>query len=480
MARQPGRPRPDLVEVVLAEEPVAAGAPVADQAAAGTVAPTRTRSRRRLAGLAAVLAVVVAVLGFADVVAERRERAALAAVADVPGLVRPLPEPLAELWRLPRRSGITGVPGRVVTVRDDALVGLDASTGEQRWSLPTPDGYAGCDTVPAADGPGTLLCVGVGDGGPPGAGGLVLRPVDATDGAVGDRMPGPTNLVAGAAVEQDVVLVGVLDGRLTVARHALPDGTERWRAPMGDLGLSRGLGLLDVHGDSAVVAVEGATSVVLDARDGREVGRWVGDTTGAGAAVTRVRVVSHPGTGFGVWPSPASGRWYRPDGTPGAALDGEPVDVDVDDGSAPGVVLLRSSDGDRLRGVDVATGRVRWERAEPSQVLMRMGGRVVVVGDDGAIAAWDLQTGEPHWSTPLGDAGEPLLTDPFTDGVRIAVPVRSGDDALQLATIRLADGRRLWTSPLPPGSHTVAVLGDRIVVVGPLDGDRIESVAVLG
>ncbi|WP_396134684.1 hypothetical protein [Cellulomonas sp. ATA003] len=138
--------------------------------------------------------------------------------------------------------------------------------------------------------------------------------MDAADGTVLAPLTGPTALLTGDAAEHDVVLLGVTDGRLTIARHELVGGTERWRTPLEGLRVPRGPDGPRVHADAAVVAVEDRTGVVLDARDGRELGRWESDRAGRGAQ--SVQVVSHPGVGFGVWSSRAVGRWHAPDGTP--------------------------------------------------------------------------------------------------------------------------------------------------------------------
>ncbi|WP_396134683.1 hypothetical protein [Cellulomonas sp. ATA003] len=153
------RDEPRLVEVVLEEGSPTDGAPPRGAPPAGpgstpddgvTAAgpgrrrprPRRPRRRTVLGGVALVL--VVALLGLADVVAERREAAALAAVAGVPGVVITLGDRLDEQWRLPRRSAVTAAPGRVVTIEEDTLVGRDAGTGDRRWSVPLPGAGASC------------------------------------------------------------------------------------------------------------------------------------------------------------------------------------------------------------------------------------------------------------------------------------------------------------------------------------------------
>jgi outer membrane protein assembly factor BamB len=438
----------------------------------------RDRRRRRRAWLAApLLLALVVVLGAVDARADRREQDALAVAADVPGVLASLAEPLDVLWRLPAGPPTSGLGERVVTVADGALVGLDGATGERRWAIPLVGDAATCPVgVPGlAGGAGagdSLVCFGVGR--PEAAhGGVIAHAVDAVDGEVRTELRGSRLLIGATALEGDAVLVGSGAGKVIVSRTELEHGRARWAVDAH--GIEPGVVDLLVHADRQVVALESRTTVVLDARDGRTLGRWSAASDGVTPA--RGRVVSHPGAGFGVWESRYAGRWYTPDGTPGPALDGEPVEPDVDDGRTPGVVVLGSAAGDRVRAVDVASGDELWDRPAPARLLLRLGGRLMVTAGE-RLEAWDATTGEVLWSVPLDPTEVPALGVPWTDGVRLVVRGED-DDGPRLTAYRLADGARVWRSPLPAGTRSVTVLGDRLVATGRLDGTT-ESAAVLG
>ena len=477
-----GRP----IEVVLVEDDGDRG-PVDRAGAAGAVARPPARRSRRVALAAALAAVLVGLLAV-DAASARRERAALAAHADVPGVVSSLAEPLSEAWRLQRTDQLWALGGAVLTVDDrDGLVGLDPADGRRRWSAPLPAGatslWAQClyDGV-TPDGRAAVACVvprGP-DPGPPEPGApiagvdLGIDVLDAADGRVVASVPLPPRVTQLEAVGSHVDWVETTDDAVVIVRDDVVPGDEQWRAPLGDLEVP-GLSVLHPTGD--VVALEGPTTVVVDAEDGSELGRWAAASDGVEPAAARV--LGHPGTGFGVWGSQFSGRWYAPDGTPGPALEGAPVEPPVDDASTPGVVLLQSVDADVVRAVDVTTGDELWSRPQLGRVLMRLGGRVVQTGD-GRMEALDVATGERLWQVTLDEGEDPNLGDPYTDGVRLVVRGEAADGNLRLTAYDLADGDQVWRAPLPEGSEYVLVLGDRLAAVGRPEGSRAEMVMFLG
>src|SRR6478752_3029673 len=129
--------------VELVEHDVAADEPPADEA------PSRRRPSRRW--LLVPAAVVVALVGTQLVVAAR-ERAAVAALAEVPGVVRPVDADLRVLWtpelgsqRSVLGSGIA-VDGTLLgldTAADGAqsLVAVDEQTGARTWATPLRDAH---------------------------------------------------------------------------------------------------------------------------------------------------------------------------------------------------------------------------------------------------------------------------------------------------------------------------------------------------
>ncbi len=471
-------------------------------------APGARRPGRRWLVAAAVLAVLLVVLSVVDSRADRRERAAVAAAAGVPGVLGSFAEPLREVWRLPTRADLTGLGDRIVTVDDGSLVGLDGATGELRWSIPLVGSAASCPVgVPPVHAPppgqrdigqrdggqrdggqgdeddgadqevggptsGSLICFGLGR--PEAArGGVIAHAVDAEGGEVRAELRGSRLLIGATALERDAVLVGSGAGKVIVSRTDLETGRARWAVDAR--GIEPGVVGLLLHADARVVALQSTTTVVLDARDGRMLGRWV--TASDGLTSARARVVSHPGAGFGVWESRFSGRWHGPDGTPGVALDGEPLEPEIGDGRTPGVVLLGPPTQDSVRAVDVRTGDRLWERSPAGRLLLHLDGRLVVAAE-GRLEAWDVTTGQVQWSVRLHPSEDPVLGEPWTDGVRLVV--RGEDDGGPFLTAyRLADGKRIWRTALPAGSRSLMVLGDRLAAVGRFDG-RVESAAVLG
>ena len=97
-----------------------------------------------------MLVVAVALVGV-QVVVELRDRAAVAALAQVPGVVRPVDEDVRILWTVEPGtqwvvwSGPTGgahVGLQRTSDGSQALIAVDELTGERRWTTPLPDAHA--------------------------------------------------------------------------------------------------------------------------------------------------------------------------------------------------------------------------------------------------------------------------------------------------------------------------------------------------
>lgn len=435
---------------------------------------------RRRPGLWVVL-VLVLVLAVVTAVRERAERRELERYADIAGVVAPLRYPVEELWRLRASDRVWGPPGLIVTAGAAGVVGREAGTGVVRWSLAVPEPVS-----PAAvrcpfhgrDETGVVVLCTL----PAVAAGTTrIAPprwvaVGAADGTVVGEVPGEGFLIGAVPVEDDLVTVESAgpDGSLVVTRHDVAGGGQQWSARLAELPPGDAVALVRATGD--VITLEGATTVVVRAGDGQELGRWSAAEGAAGAEAARV--VGHVGTGFGVWTSRFAGRWYGADGEPGAELAGSPVTAPVQDDSAPGVVLLQSADAERLVAADVGTGEVLWERPSPGRVLLRLGGRLVVT-DGTRMRAWDVATGAEQWVTDLGAGAQPTVGAPMTDGRRLVVRDRDPEGALALTAYALSSGERVWQAPLPERTQYVSVLGDHLVaVVRALGGG--EEIAVLG
>jgi outer membrane protein assembly factor BamB len=481
------------VEVVLVEDHPADDVPGSGSAAKASsrggrepgADPVRrrvVRRRRRLAALLGTGALLVA-LGSA-VLGDQRERRALDAYRDVPGLVASLRHPVAARWSVPATQTLWAAGDVVVATEGDGVVARDAATGEVRWSAPLPDGVVQPVQCPleAGDPGGRTALVCFARGAAPSESRTVRDPglsrigaVDTADGTLlgGLAVPG---LRGSTTVDGDLVLVELAGEGLVVSRHDVVRGERVWRTELP--GVVPGPDGVLLHAAGDLVVVEARTTTVLAAADGSEVGRWASGSDPL--ALWTARVVVRPGEGYGVWTSRSSGRWYGPEGSPGPELVGQPADPAVHDASTPGVVLLTSPDDDTLRAVVASTGEQRWERPAPSRVLLRLGGRVVVAGED-RLEAWDASTGRTSWTVRLPHDDRPELGEVMTDGLRVLVPGRSGGGPV-LTAYSLATGDRLWQVPVPGGGQSVAVLGDRLVVMGSVrtSGDGTPELTVLG
>lgn len=229
----------------------------------GPPAPQRRTDRARRRWPAALPAVVVLALVVAQLAADARERVRLAALADVPGVLAPLPDPPAVAWRLSAdATGDVLVHGdllleeRVTSRGAMSLVARDLTSGDVRWAVPLAD-----EPDPPVPGRYGLRCVA-------GPGTQVTCLVhDATDGDAtgGARAPGR------AATEGTVVVVAVDDG--SVPGLALTTGgglrawdartgEERWRVTAPTQGALVLGGLVHVHDGFRVATLAAGTGEV--------------------------------------------------------------------------------------------------------------------------------------------------------------------------------------------------------------------------
>ncbi|AEE44751.1 PQQ-binding-like beta-propeller repeat protein [Cellulomonas fimi] len=429
--------------------------------------------------LAGVLAVALALTG-TQLVLDARERARVAELADVRGVLRPLDPGVGVRWEAAAADaavvesgtavgdvvvGVAPLPGPRVEVR-----ALDDRTGVLRWSreldLPTPAmspsaaepaTWTACTPLVADDGSSSHPAVGClaqqpgGDTGP--APQVAVWFLDAADGTLlsSRRLPGSAafSVLGGLFLAAERV-----DERAGSARWRLtaqdPSGRTAWtfttpRVPAtrdsdvpADL-WSTSYASLDARGERVLLSV-GTSSWLLDAggalqrRDPVEVAWW--------PELARGGVVVHS-------------TWSQ-DGEPRARVllpDGRPVDVrsaplwlSVDDGSAPGAVLFSTRAGRRdgtaatVSALDASSGAVRWRVTgleASAAVLLR--GRLYLTGPDG-LAAVDASTGRVLWTTPLERPADELATDGRWLLLRGPGPV--------VEAYATADGQRAWRADL--------------------------------
>ncbi len=115
------------------------------------------------------------------------------------------------------------------------------------------------------------------------------------------------------------------------------------------------------------------------------------------------------------------------------AVDGTLAELTVDDGSAHGVVLLRTGPGgDTVVAHDAGSGKELWQASGTVGPLLVLDGAVVSAGSS-SVTARDARTGDLRWRTTLGAAPVYLGADP------LHVVVLTDDRALR--TLDLGDGR---------------------------------------
>lgn len=465
----------ELVEVDAAE----LGAPAWDGPAAAEddlrrPAPRRLR-RSWVAGAVGVL-VLGGVTG--TLVGEQRERTRLAALADVPGVLRPLDGPVAERWRteMPLWIELTEVSGLLVGVTDVRgperpveVVGIDAATGETAWRTAVatqgtlPRGGLQC-TVPAA-GEGAderdrlVVCLVVEALGPSAYDRGQYEPLrsrvlvleSSTGDVVADRPVDPTTSLT--ALGPDVVVKDrAPGGRVRVTRTDPLGEQERWaftgppvRGPHE---------YTPVRVDDDLVVVPGEAGWVLTP-EGEVVESWTpGRPLSAGwAEVLGGRTLVRPvrdSLGASTVTDLVTGEEF--------AADAYPLQGVTDDGSAGELALLQSSAGKGLTAFE-PSGEVRWTADGPDAGgLVVVGGRVVRVHDD-LMEALDASTGEMVWRTSVPSASQYGLR---TDGrvVLRAEPDADGDDVV--VARRLDDGRVEWTADVPDDVQHVFTVAGRL------------------
>lgn len=428
---------------------------------------------------AVVVALVAAGALTAQAVQAHRERERLAALVDVPGVLRPLASPPRVLWEdMQEVLGWAADPrttdGLVVATADrpdgDAAVAraLDPATGDVVWETvllagtrpevadgsASPWRSASCvldpadddQVVCAADDRAVLLDALAGQGLLP-ATQERLVVLDATDGTVVDeleapgppvdRMVGTGALLVLAGVEgADAQVVALHADRSVAWERTLPVTSDRpdrsatlALTPFGD-GVAvltpRAVTLLDAAGEAREVPVGRSEFpslapdlVVLDPPEERE-----------GEAVTRL---------------------LRPGGD--AQAPGWPV-VGVDDRSVPDVVLTQDLLG-ALHGWD-GDEELWTYGVEPGVQSVVLDGRVHLT-DRRGVHTLDVRSGAVLWRSEEIVGAAPLLTDG-----RVLVGLAPAEGRARLAhlvALDPADGSVVWRLALPGTTQGVWTVG---------------------
>ncbi|HEX4094519.1 MAG TPA: PQQ-binding-like beta-propeller repeat protein [Trebonia sp.] len=314
------------------------------------------------------------------------------------------------------------------------LTGLDASTGQARWTQSIVGGVVG--PYPTADGGLALLRADD-----------TLEVVNLSSGRVrwtrlagyppgsNQVYPPPLTVAAGA-----VVLAA--DGTLT--SYDDRTGRTRWADALPGSALAAGVGDLNLLAAAGLVSLTGALPGAGD-----DDGHPVQALFGISAADGRVR--------WKLAASPAEALWAY----------------------APGLMSVGSGAGGATwqDDLDPATGRIRWRAASAYHALATPGGTVTGPGPDGAgqISLRDPLTGQIRWTAALAglDAGW-QQTSPdlpvFSAGPVLIVAAARLAGPGPLTAVRRVDGQRAWqvTIPEPVAAPPTAVAGGTLVYAADL------------
>ena len=441
-----------------------------------TAAPPRTGARilRRWWPVAALVVLGVVVSG---VVASARDRAFVARIAAVPGLVRPLgaaPEPL---WKTP----VSTLPGTALAA-DGALVVL--AEGEQAWTVTSHDAVSGAqrwavDVAPVS-GAGFEATAAVC---PPVSGDVgdlvvclvrlpqvlysdeasiqeparvMVVPLSARDGErLGDwEVTG--SLVAFDRIEDDLV-IGTLDaeGRMVAQRRDARTGDVVWSivtpVVMSDPVVSDPTVAVaaTMRVEPPLVVLGGGSTIVLDVQDGSTL--LVGPRFGS-------LQVAALGERFATWAPVGGGHVHSVDGTALFDVQGLPAQLSADDGSRPGTIIV--DEGPQVSGVDSSTGEPQWRTPTQLDPRLLVSDRLVVSGAD-SYGVLDVTDGSMIWEV---DTGAVLTWDPISDGALVLGPGTSPDGRPELWGRGLEDGVRYWSVPLPEGVRGVSSIAGHLVV----------------
>ncbi|KRD43158.1 hypothetical protein ASE38_02455 [Cellulomonas sp. Root930] len=453
------------------------------------------RSRRFPAArvTATVVALVLVLLGVQSWL-DARERARLRYLAEVPGVLRALADPPGVLWRWTPGVGalVAGDSAGGWAVGADyhpggvTLRGTDPDTGDQRWSVPFsldaalppggrsefPSVWVRCTVVRSDDAPLAVCAAEVS----PVASGGAATPLAVLDPATGSVLATPTVPAGTLWAATDSLLVRATpaeDGRggvrWTLTATDPTTGSVQWRSStpvvpqvhevrIGD----------DVFRSEPALAADDDRVLLTDSghawlfgADGSPRGDVTVATDGWAELGRSGTLVWMPWQNFavpaGVLVTAAGAR---------VAVGELPARLSVDDGTAPGVVLLTGDDGGwdgvALVARDAVTGDELWRadgvRGEPLLV-----DGVVHVAQGADVVARDARSGEVRWSVPLGAAPAYLGTDGSL--VVVVTPDRT------LHGLELADGRLALSVDLnrltpgdPAGIDQVADYAGRLLV----------------
>ncbi|WP_028045206.1 PQQ-binding-like beta-propeller repeat protein [Cellulomonas sp. URHE0023] len=497
-----------------------------DEESAGVVAPRSPTTRRRRRWVAAAAGAALAVLAV-QLVADARERAVVARLAEVPGVLAPVDESLPVAWRSDSVGDLIwyqiATHGAVVGPVVDAdgsqrLVAHDLATGKVRWSteLYGPDPVRAeaeadlgaspptCVTTDDAEDPDRVACLATDgfvrfrDSGamqvPASA--TFVRVVDTADGRVVAQWPASGTTLA--VVGDVAVLASYSDsyGAVILDARDLLTGEPRWTAQVAaptEVVADRTTDWPpDVYRVADLLACTGFSGhpALIDA-DGQPVNPQLGDA--ADADVPGHFYVENA-TGRLVFSDWSNGSSYGTGATvldgdrPRYTLPGTPYVPTVDDGSVNDLLLFSAwgagpTDGVLLNGADAETGTRRWssdlEVSTDNPAAMILRGRAFVTTREG-LAAVDGRSGRTLWSLDAPEGR--TFGSPMTDGRYVLVLSVGSDEgtASELHALDPGSGEQVWRRTLPSGVDFAYPIGDALLGID-VDGQgALREVVRLG
>lgn len=443
----------------------------------------RGRRRRRWAVTAIGACAVLAWGALGAVVESRQEANRLATLAESPGILPPLTEPLTPAWTVDG-AWVSGQIGDLVllgSMSDSSTRAVDVRTGAVRWtydpaatSAEVDSSYCmplhelGPDGLPLPPQPGQGLPLLVcqwnaydDDLGGWMASATTVEVLDPADGTVVSALDGTANLLLDVQVRHGglVVASATLDGYVLATRWSTDSWTPEWSYQSPEPLLGEGLSMLrGISSDNGVLRVEGQGVLALSLDTGREVPYAAEEGVGPGVTTTL------PDGGTAVWTygtrGAGSGQVLDADGSVRFELTGPPVPVPVYDGSDPDLLVVM--DGNQsVAVVEAATGRELWSLGVSGYPIAQVDG-VLVVGDSTVVHAVDVRDGSPVWELPSGASG---FGTGMSDGEVVLVPGEA-DGAPYLGAYAIVDGSERWRTPLPAGTTWVSRTQDGLIIAG--------------
>lgn len=465
----------------LAARAVAPGSPWGDPERIGPTGPReedRSRARRLRRSLtrhpvlwAAVVTTVVTVAVVPAVLDARETAARLDRLASDPGVLEPAAGAPVEAWRLTGRV-VTQHEALLLVVDDGALRRIDPTTGDATWEATSEASRAAATgtcfpldegllpgRLPVTDGPaGLVACVAGPDDDAAGpAPDVRVVVVDTATGVTRLSVTSDGRLLLAEPVGRDLLLATASsDGRVHAVRWDVSTRSARWSHRSGEA--VNAADAVERRAESLTLGsltLDLATGAVLDGeRARRQPIRW--------------EEYPLPGGGTAMWAwyperDGGRGRAARPDLGRSFGLPGPPLVPHVGGGSHARTLVVRTEDGDRIRGLNARTGEVRWSQPWRGGGSVRADLQVdgVLILDDGAwLTALDVTTGAASWTAAVDPHVAPGRA--VTDGAVVVHPVRGIDGRTYLVARALADGAPVWDVAVP-GTRGLAVVDRRLV-----------------